>query len=237
MWFIGLRIVAARASARPAAALSGNFLVAFPTASSAVAAAAQVTRALADHPWPAPASVRGRMGLHTSTPQLVGDHYVVLDVHRAERIAAVGHRGQILREVWGRNLQRLICGMSRYPFNCARRDGRERGEWTRAERATESGPMSTSSQPLLFADLLRRNRQATEPRKFVNRRCCRRTSTFLWRSRCQHSKRLSRSRAWHGNRPGFWSLACRCIDQSRSRSRTCSARLPCWARRLSFRPS
>jgi hypothetical protein len=36
------------------------------------------------------------MGLHTGTPQLVGDHYVGLDVHRAARIAAAGHGGQIL---------------------------------------------------------------------------------------------------------------------------------------------
>ena len=40
--------------------------------------------------------VRVRMGLHTGSPQLVGDHYVGLDVHRAARIASAGHGGQIL---------------------------------------------------------------------------------------------------------------------------------------------
>jgi class 3 adenylate cyclase len=72
------------------------FFVAFPTAPAAVAAAAYATRALAEHAWPEGASLRVRMGLHTGTPQLVGDHYVGLDVHRAARIAAAGHGGQVL---------------------------------------------------------------------------------------------------------------------------------------------
>jgi predicted ATPase/class 3 adenylate cyclase len=72
------------------------FFVAFPSAPEAVAAAAQGTRALANHPWPEGTSLRVRMGLHTGTPQLVGDHYVGLDVHRAARIGSAGHGGQIL---------------------------------------------------------------------------------------------------------------------------------------------
>jgi predicted ATPase/class 3 adenylate cyclase len=72
------------------------FFVAFAAAPQAVAAAAEATRALAAHAWPAGATLRVRMGLHTGTPQLVGDHYVGLDVHRAARIAAAGHGGQIL---------------------------------------------------------------------------------------------------------------------------------------------
>jgi predicted ATPase/class 3 adenylate cyclase len=72
------------------------FFVAFPTAPAAVAAAAEATRALSEHAWPAGATLRVRMGLHTGAPQLVGDHYVGLDVHRAARIAAAGHGGQIL---------------------------------------------------------------------------------------------------------------------------------------------
>jgi predicted ATPase len=61
-----------------------------------VAAAADATRALADHAWPEGTSLRVRIGLHTGTPQLVGDHYVGLDVVRAARIAAAGHGGQVL---------------------------------------------------------------------------------------------------------------------------------------------
>ncbi|MGO8948870.1 MAG: ATP-binding protein [Ktedonobacterales bacterium] len=72
------------------------FLVAFPTAPAAVAAAADATRALAEHAWPEGSTLRVRIGLHTGAPQLVGNHYVGLDVHRAARIAAAGHGGQVL---------------------------------------------------------------------------------------------------------------------------------------------
>jgi predicted ATPase/class 3 adenylate cyclase len=73
-----------------------GFFVAFPTAPGAVAAAAAATRALAAHAWPEGTALRVRMGLHTGSPQLVGDRYVGLDVHRAARIASAGHGGQIL---------------------------------------------------------------------------------------------------------------------------------------------
>jgi predicted ATPase/class 3 adenylate cyclase/DNA-binding XRE family transcriptional regulator len=72
------------------------FFVAFATAAGAVAAAAEATTALARHAWPEGATLQVRIGLHTGTPQVVGDHYVGLDVHRAARIAAAGHGGQIL---------------------------------------------------------------------------------------------------------------------------------------------
>ena len=72
------------------------FFVAFAAAPEAVAAAAEATRALAAYPWPEGATLRVRMGLHTGTPQLVGEHYVGLDVHRAARIVAAGHGGQVL---------------------------------------------------------------------------------------------------------------------------------------------
>jgi predicted ATPase/class 3 adenylate cyclase len=72
------------------------FFVAFPTAPAAVAAAANATRALAAHSWPDGAALRVRIGLHTGTSQLIGDHYVGLDVHRAARIGAAGHGGQVL---------------------------------------------------------------------------------------------------------------------------------------------
>jgi class 3 adenylate cyclase/tetratricopeptide (TPR) repeat protein len=72
------------------------FFVAFARATDALAAAAQVQRALAEHAWPDGTALRVRMGLHTGTPQLVADRYVGIDVHRAARIAAAGHGGQIL---------------------------------------------------------------------------------------------------------------------------------------------
>jgi predicted ATPase/class 3 adenylate cyclase len=73
-----------------------SFFVAFPTAGGALSAAVAAQRALAAHPWPDGAAIRVRMGLHTGEGTLAGDDYVGLDVHRAARIAAAGHGGQIL---------------------------------------------------------------------------------------------------------------------------------------------
>ncbi|MGO8947315.1 MAG: ATP-binding protein [Ktedonobacterales bacterium] len=80
------------------------FFVAFPSAPQAVASAAAATRVLAEQSWPQGASLRVRMGLHTGSPQLVGDHYVGLDVHHAARIAAAGHGGQVLLSQTTRDL-------------------------------------------------------------------------------------------------------------------------------------
>jgi predicted ATPase/class 3 adenylate cyclase len=73
-----------------------SFFVAFPSAPQAVAAAAEATQALSVHAWPEGADIRVRIGLHTGVPLLAGDTYVGLDVHRAARIAAAGHGGQVL---------------------------------------------------------------------------------------------------------------------------------------------
>ena len=72
------------------------FLVAFSRARDALAAAVAAQRALARHPWPDDASLRVRMGLHTGEPVSEPGRYVGLDVHRAARICAAGHGGQIL---------------------------------------------------------------------------------------------------------------------------------------------
>jgi predicted ATPase/class 3 adenylate cyclase len=66
------------------------FFVAFPTAPGALGAAAEATEGLASRP------IRVRMGIHTGTPHLGEDDYVGMDVHRAARIAACGHGGQVL---------------------------------------------------------------------------------------------------------------------------------------------
>jgi len=73
-----------------------SFLVMFPEAPAALAAAAAAQRTLAEADWPDDAPVRVRMGLHTGVARLGGDDYVGLDVHRAARIAALGHGGQVL---------------------------------------------------------------------------------------------------------------------------------------------
>ena len=72
-----------------------SFFAAFPTAPEAVSAAAAAQRALAEHEWPGQ-EVRVRMGLHTGEGALSGDDYVGLDVHRAARVAAAAHGGQVL---------------------------------------------------------------------------------------------------------------------------------------------
>jgi predicted ATPase/class 3 adenylate cyclase len=73
------------------------FFVVFQSAVTAVGAAAAAQRALAAEPWPAGVgAVRVRMGLHTGDAALGGDNYVGLDVHRAARIAAAAHGGQVL---------------------------------------------------------------------------------------------------------------------------------------------
>jgi len=66
------------------------FFVAFPTADGALAAAEAARDALAAGP------IRVRMGIHTGTPHLGDEGYVGADVHRAARIAAAGHGGQVL---------------------------------------------------------------------------------------------------------------------------------------------
>jgi predicted ATPase/class 3 adenylate cyclase len=66
------------------------FFVAFPTAAGAIEAAQAITQSLTN----APISVR--IGVHTGTPLVTDEGYVGADVHRAARIAAAGHGGQVL---------------------------------------------------------------------------------------------------------------------------------------------
>ncbi len=66
------------------------FFFAFPTAPGAVVAAQTMRTALASGP------IQVRAGLHTGTPLLTNEGYVGDDVHRAARIAAAGHGGQVL---------------------------------------------------------------------------------------------------------------------------------------------
>jgi predicted ATPase/class 3 adenylate cyclase len=72
------------------------FFAVFRSAVASVLATAEIQRVLAAEPWPDGGEVRVRMGLHTGEGQLGGDDYIGLDVHRAARIAAAGHGGQVL---------------------------------------------------------------------------------------------------------------------------------------------
>ena len=83
-----------------------SFFVTFPTAPGAVAAALSAQRALAGEPWPDGAEVRVRMGMHTGDASFGTEGYVGLHVHRASRIASVGHGGQVLLSDTTRSLVR-----------------------------------------------------------------------------------------------------------------------------------
>jgi class 3 adenylate cyclase len=66
------------------------FFFAFPNAPGALAAASEVTTAVASGP------IRVRIGLHTGKPRLSDEGYVGKEVHFAARLAASGHGGQIV---------------------------------------------------------------------------------------------------------------------------------------------
>ncbi len=72
------------------------FFVAFRRARDAALAAAAAQRALAEHPWPDGTELRVRMGIHTGEPTVGDEGYHGFGVHRAARIMAAGHGGQVL---------------------------------------------------------------------------------------------------------------------------------------------
>ncbi len=73
-----------------------SFFVVFESAGDAVRCCVAAQRALASYKWPDDAVVRVRMGLHSGEPALHEDGYVGMDVHRAARIAASAHGGQVV---------------------------------------------------------------------------------------------------------------------------------------------
>ena len=91
-----LREIFARCHGSEVDTQGDSFFVAFPRATDAVGAVVEAQRALAGHTWPGDATVRVRMGLHTGEPLQAVDGYVGIAVHRAARIANVGHGGQVL---------------------------------------------------------------------------------------------------------------------------------------------
>jgi class 3 adenylate cyclase len=72
------------------------FFVAFAQATDAVAAAADGQRALAAAEWPESHELQVRIGIHSGEASEHDGRYVGLAVHRAARIAAVAHHGQVL---------------------------------------------------------------------------------------------------------------------------------------------
>ncbi|WP_353508413.1 adenylate/guanylate cyclase domain-containing protein [Intrasporangium sp.] len=73
-----------------------SFFVVFTSATEAVAAAVDAQRGLAEHDWPEGRTLRVRIGLHTGEPEVHEDDYIGIDIHRAARIMATAHGGQIV---------------------------------------------------------------------------------------------------------------------------------------------
>ena len=91
-----------------------SFFAVFESAGEAVRCCIAAQRALASHDWPCGVQVRVRMGLHSGEPARHEDGYVGLDVHRAARIAAAAHGGQVVLSDATRQLagSRLPAGVS-----------------------------------------------------------------------------------------------------------------------------
>jgi DNA-binding NarL/FixJ family response regulator/class 3 adenylate cyclase len=73
-----------------------SFFFCFRKARDAVQAAVAGQRALLSYSWPDGTEVRVRMGIHTGDASVSENRYHGLAVHRAARICAAGHGGQIL---------------------------------------------------------------------------------------------------------------------------------------------
>ena len=73
----------------------GVFL-AFARAREAVAAAAELQRALAEEAWPPGAALQMRLGINTGEPKLDDEGYVGMDVVLAARICSAAHGGQVV---------------------------------------------------------------------------------------------------------------------------------------------
>jgi class 3 adenylate cyclase len=72
------------------------FFIAFDRVKDSILAAVTAQRSLAAHSWPSESVPKIRIGLHTTEPHLWPEGYVGVGVHRANRICAVGHGGQVL---------------------------------------------------------------------------------------------------------------------------------------------
>ncbi len=73
-----------------------SFFAVFESAGDAVGCCVAAQRALAGHDWPGGRPIRVRMGLHSGEPTPHEDNYIGMDVHRAARIAAAAHGGQVV---------------------------------------------------------------------------------------------------------------------------------------------
>ena len=73
-----------------------GFFAVFSSAAACVAAVLAMQQALEAHAWPAGERIRVRMGVHTGQASRTATGLVGLDVHRAARVGAAAHGGQVL---------------------------------------------------------------------------------------------------------------------------------------------
>jgi predicted ATPase/class 3 adenylate cyclase/DNA-binding CsgD family transcriptional regulator/tetratricopeptide (TPR) repeat protein len=73
-----------------------GFFAVFSAPRACVAAVLQMQRAIEAHGWPGGERVRVRMGIHCGEAAWTAAGLVGLEVHRAARVAAVAHGGQVL---------------------------------------------------------------------------------------------------------------------------------------------
>lgn len=111
-----------------------SFFAVFKTAAEAVAAAADGQRWLAEETWPVPVSLAVRMGIHTGEGILDSDgSYVGADVHRAARVAAAAHGGQVVLS----DATRILLGDSLPPGTSLLDLGEHRLRDLRVERLSQ----------------------------------------------------------------------------------------------------
>src|SRR5689334_6133182 len=73
-----------------------SFFSVFAQATEAVAAACAIQRAVLAEPWPTPAPLLVRIGLHTGEAQFRDSDYYGVHVNRASRLRTLAHGGQIV---------------------------------------------------------------------------------------------------------------------------------------------
>jgi len=144
-----------------------SFFAVFPTASDAVGAALAAQRKLGAHPWPGGAAVRVRMGLHTGSATIAGGSYAGLDVHRAARIMAAAHGGQVLLSEVTRALAATALGEGFTTRDLGEHRLKDLDSTERLHQLLAPG-LATDFPPIRTADAVRTNLPA-QPTSFLGR--------------------------------------------------------------------
>lgn len=91
-----MREAIAAAGGREVDTAGDSFFAVFGQPRDATECAWRAQLALREADWPDGQRVRVRMGIHTGTPEVWDGTFVGMDVHRAARVMAVAHGGQVL---------------------------------------------------------------------------------------------------------------------------------------------